>query len=137
MFGSNNSKSYSHVIAPGKMFKLEIDRKSLNYKRNLKVMPFVKSFNFMPFGKNAIWEVTIVQEITLQESFFFHITNKCFQVRLQNSKLKLCHRKICTTITIMEIVQRITSQESFFFHITNKCFQVQPVIQNHQNFSQN
>ena len=38
---------------------LEVDAKRLNCNDNLKFMPFGISFVFMPFGNNAIREVTI------------------------------------------------------------------------------
>ena len=41
------------------MLELEIHRKRLNYKKNLKCMPIGKSLIFMPFGNYAIWEVTM------------------------------------------------------------------------------
>ena len=50
-----NSKSCPHAFVPDKMLEIEIDRKRLIYIENLKFMPFVKSFHFMPFGNYAIF----------------------------------------------------------------------------------
>ena len=57
-----SSKSCLHAFVPDKMIEIEIDRKHLNYNKNLKFMPFGKSFHFY-----AIWELCHLGSYRLQQ----------------------------------------------------------------------
>ena len=56
-----NSKFCSRVFVPDKMLELKTEKKRLIHKKNLKFMPFVKIFFFMPIWNYAICEVTVIE----------------------------------------------------------------------------